>query len=255
MELDDGSSFSVLGLDPRKQTINTNTWRERTQRRNAIQAKQTSANVLIHNKKLTLSHPSCKKKTMADTLTNLTPPLPLKSSRTLSSLRGLPICSTPLSNNSSSSLKTTSTCSRILSINGPKRYRPMSARATDSSSPSSSFGSRLEDAVKKTVAENPVVVYSKTWCSWVLYLLLNFYFFPIVFFFWKPEFLMVSSFGYNSRYSFEVKSLFKRLNVDPLVVELDELGMFGSFLFYFIFFSLISCLLGAAGSWIGSLMI
>lgn len=69
----------------------------------------------------------------------------------------------------------------------------MSARATDSSSPSSSFGSRLEDAVKKTVAENPVVVYSKTWCS----------------------------------YSFEVKSLFKRLNVDPLVVELDELGAQG----------------------------
>ncbi|KAH8517426.1 hypothetical protein Peur_049035 [Populus x canadensis] len=130
---------------------------------------------------------------MADTLTNLTPALPLKSFRTLSSLRGLPICSTPLSNNSSSSLKTTSTCSRILSINGPKRYRPMSARATDSSSPSSSFGSRLEDAVKKTVAENPVVVYSKTWCS----------------------------------YSFEVKSLFKRLDVDPLVVELDELGAQG----------------------------
>lgn len=66
---------------------------------------------------------------------------------------------------------------------------------------------------------------------------------------------MVSSFGYDSRYSSEVKSLFKRLNVDPLVVELDELGMFGSFLFYFIFFSLISCLLLAAGSWIGSLMI
>ncbi|KAJ6339033.1 hypothetical protein OIU76_008488, partial [Salix suchowensis] len=69
----------------------------------------------------------------------------------------------------------------------------MSVRATDSSSPSSSFGSRLEDAVKKTVAENPVVVYSKTWCS----------------------------------YSFEVKSLLKRLNVDPLVVELDELGAQG----------------------------
>lgn len=120
---------------------------------------------------------------MAGTLTNLRPALPLKSSRTLSSLRGLPICSTPLSNNSSG----------ILSINGTKRYRPMSVRATDSSSPSSSFGSRLEDAVKKTVAENPVVVYSKTWCS----------------------------------YSFEVKSLFKRLNVDPLVVELDELGAQG----------------------------
>ncbi|KAF9688475.1 hypothetical protein SADUNF_Sadunf02G0200900 [Salix dunnii] len=118
---------------------------------------------------------------MAGTLTNLTPALPLKSSRTLFSLRGPPICSTPLSYNSSGSLKRTSTCSGILGINGPKRYRPMSVRATDSSSPSSSFGSRLEDAVKKTVAENPVVVYSKTWCS----------------------------------YSFEVKSLFKRLNVDP----------------------------------------
>ncbi|KAK3415282.1 hypothetical protein EUGRSUZ_H00830 [Eucalyptus grandis] len=58
------------------------------------------------------------------------------------------------------------------------------------SSSSSSFGSRLEEAVRKTVAENPVVVYSKSWCS----------------------------------YSSEVKSLFKRLGVDPLVIELDELG-------------------------------
>jgi len=84
--------------------------------------------------------------------------------------------------------------------------------------------------------------------------LTKFLFFSNCFIFLKLEFLMVSSFGYNSRYSFEVKSLFKRLDVDPLVVELDELGMFGSFLFYF-FISLISCLLGAAGSWIGSLMI
>eukprot|EP00262_Sarcandra_glabra_P007667 TRINITY_DN2056_c0_g1_i1.p1 TRINITY_DN2056_c0_g1~~TRINITY_DN2056_c0_g1_i1.p1 ORF type:complete len:200 (-),score=15.38 TRINITY_DN2056_c0_g1_i1:99-671(-) len=53
-----------------------------------------------------------------------------------------------------------------------------------------SFGSRLEETVKKTVSENPVVVYSKTWCS----------------------------------YSMEVKSLFKRLGVEPLVIELDELG-------------------------------
>ncbi|MFS7975549.1 hypothetical protein Hanom_Chr10g00881901 [Helianthus anomalus] len=28
-----------------------------------------------------------------------------------------------------------------------------------------SFGSRLEESVKKTVTDNPVVVYSKTWCS------------------------------------------------------------------------------------------
>jgi len=44
--------------------------------------------------------------------------------------------------------------------------------------------------VKKTVAESPVVVYSKTWCS----------------------------------YSSEVKALFNRLGVQPLVIELDELG-------------------------------
>nr|POF05691.1 glutaredoxin-c5, chloroplastic [Quercus suber] len=55
---------------------------------------------------------------------------------------------------------------------------------------SESFGSRLEESVKKTVAENPIVVYSKTWCS----------------------------------YSSEVKALFKRLGVQPLVIELDELG-------------------------------
>ncbi|PKI76824.1 hypothetical protein CRG98_002810 [Punica granatum] len=61
---------------------------------------------------------------------------------------------------------------------------------SDTSPSSSSFGSRLEDTVKKTLSENPVVVYSKTWCS----------------------------------YSSEVKALFKRLGVDPLVIELDELG-------------------------------
>ncbi|KAK8467803.1 hypothetical protein PHAVU_007G155300 [Phaseolus vulgaris] len=78
----------------------------------------------------------------------------------------------------------------ITSINAsptPNRHLP-SVRATSSSS--SSFGSRLEDTINKTVAENPVVVYSKTWCS----------------------------------YSSEVKSLFKKLGVNPLVFELDEMG-------------------------------
>ncbi|XP_006854323.2 monothiol glutaredoxin-S10 [Amborella trichopoda] len=56
-----------------------------------------------------------------------------------------------------------------------------------------SFGSRLEESVKRTVVENPIVIYSKTWCS----------------------------------YSMEVKSLFKRLGVEPLVIELDELGSQG----------------------------
>ncbi|KAL8146869.1 glutaredoxin-C5, chloroplastic-like isoform X2 [Apium graveolens] len=53
-----------------------------------------------------------------------------------------------------------------------------------------SFGSRLEETVRKTVTDNPVVVYSKSWCS----------------------------------YSTEVKQLFKRLGVQPLVIELDQLG-------------------------------
>lgn len=38
--------------------------------------------------------------------------------------------------------------------------RPLSIQAT-------SFGSRLEGGVKRTVTDNPVVIYSKTWCSWV----------------------------------------------------------------------------------------
>ncbi|XP_061368612.1 glutaredoxin-C5, chloroplastic [Gastrolobium bilobum] len=62
--------------------------------------------------------------------------------------------------------------------------------SSSSSSSSSSFGSRLEETIKKTVADNPVVVYSKTWCS----------------------------------YSSEVKSLFKKVGVNPLVIELDEMG-------------------------------
>ncbi|XP_076921317.1 monothiol glutaredoxin-S10-like [Bidens hawaiensis] len=58
---------------------------------------------------------------------------------------------------------------------------------------SASFESRLEDTVKKTITDNPVVVYSKTWCS----------------------------------YSAEVKSLFNQLGVQPLVVELDQIGSQG----------------------------
>lgn len=48
--------------------------------------------------------------------------------------------------------------------------------------------------MRKTVSENPVVVYSKTWCS----------------------------------YSSEVKALFKGLPVEPMVIELDEMGSQGS---------------------------
>ncbi|KAH0941163.1 hypothetical protein HID58_000800 [Brassica napus] len=59
---------------------------------------------------------------------------------------------------------------------------------------SSSFESGMEESVKKTVADNTVVVYSKTWCP----------------------------------YCSEVKTLFKRLGVQPLVVELDELGPQGT---------------------------
>ncbi|CAN8257557.1 unnamed protein product [Cochlearia groenlandica] len=64
------------------------------------------------------------------------------------------------------------------------------AAMSSSSSPSSS----MEETVKTTVAENPVVVYSKSWCS----------------------------------YSSQVKTLFKSLEIEPLVIELDELGSEGS---------------------------
>ncbi|KAM0938976.1 putative thioredoxin-disulfide reductase [Dioscorea sansibarensis] len=58
---------------------------------------------------------------------------------------------------------------------------------------SSSSGPSLEESVKKTVKEHPVVVYSKTWCP----------------------------------YSMEVKALLERLGVEPHVIELDELGSQG----------------------------
>ncbi|KAL6564050.1 hypothetical protein OROHE_005290 [Orobanche hederae] len=54
---------------------------------------------------------------------------------------------------------------------------------------SESSGSELGWSVKTIIGENPVVVFSKTWCS----------------------------------YSMEVKSLFKGLGVEPFVVELDQL--------------------------------
>jgi len=120
----------------------------------------------------------------------------------LLSLSNLKPSRTNLSSSSSSSFSVTkhlfSRSLPISSINAsptPNRTFP-SIRATSSSS--ASFGSRLEDTIKKTVAENPVVVYSKTWCS----------------------------------YSTEVKSLFKKLGVNPLVFELDEMGIF--FFFQFI---------------------
>jgi glutaredoxin 3 len=65
---------------------------------------------------------------------------------------------------------------------------------SSSSSSSQSFGARMEETVKKTVSDHPVVIYSKTWCS----------------------------------YSSEVKSLFKRIGVEPHVIELDQLGAQGT---------------------------
>ncbi|BFG42810.1 hypothetical protein CerSpe_290840 [Prunus speciosa] len=106
----------------------------------------------------------------------------LNSARILSSTNKSSICSAPLSNNCS---PRGSSSISLFSINGSRRWRSFSVKAM-----ASSFGSRLEESVKKTVDENPVVVYSKTWCS----------------------------------YSSEVKSLFKRLGVEPMVIELDELG-------------------------------
>jgi len=74
-----------------------------------------------------------------------------------------------------------------------RHARAVAARASSSSSPDPSFGSRMEESVKKTVADNPVVIYSKSWCS----------------------------------YSMEVKALFKRIGVQPHVIELDHLGAQG----------------------------
>ncbi|KAH7517475.1 monothiol glutaredoxin-S10 isoform X2 [Ziziphus jujuba] len=100
----------------------------------------------------------------------------------LSSLNKFSVSSIPLINGYSPS-----TCSSPgrFRLQTSRRCRPISVQSM-----ASSFGSRLEESVKKTVAENPVVVYSKTWCS----------------------------------YSSEVKTLLKRLDVEPLVIELDELG-------------------------------
>ncbi|KAJ4733097.1 Glutaredoxin family protein [Rhynchospora pubera] len=73
------------------------------------------------------------------------------------------------------------------------RGRMLTVKSMSSSS-SQSFGARMEETVKKTVSDHPVVIYSKTWCS----------------------------------YSSEVKSLFKRIGVEPHVIELDQLGAQGT---------------------------
>ncbi|KAF9610743.1 hypothetical protein IFM89_024599 [Coptis chinensis] len=77
---------------------------------------------------------------------------------------------------------------KTLMNNVGRNNRVTSIRSMTTSS--SSFGSRLEENVKKTLSDNHVVIYSKTWCS----------------------------------YSSEVKSLFKKLGVQPHVVELDQMG-------------------------------
>ncbi|KAL6900621.1 hypothetical protein ACP4OV_005297 [Aristida adscensionis] len=77
-----------------------------------------------------------------------------------------------------------------------RRAGAFAARAASSSSspsPDSSFGSRMEESVRRTVADNPVVIYSKSWCS----------------------------------YCMEVKALFKRIGVQPHVIELDHMGAQG----------------------------
>ncbi|XP_062019209.1 monothiol glutaredoxin-S10-like [Rosa rugosa] len=119
---------------------------------------------------------------VSSNLTNFTS-VSLNSARILSSTNRSCICSVPLNNNYSSR------SSSGISASGINVRRPMSVKSMSSSS----FGSRLEESVKKTVDENPVVVYSKSWCS----------------------------------YSSEVKSLFKRLGAEPTVIELDELGAQG----------------------------
>ncbi|KAK7393332.1 hypothetical protein VNO78_21885 [Psophocarpus tetragonolobus] len=106
----------------------------------------------------------------------------------------LPLSNLKLSPNlSSSSSSSTLTLTKLLFTHSVPNSLITASRIPKlihATSSSPSFGSRLEDTIKKTVADNPVVVYSKTWCS----------------------------------YSSEVKSLFKKLGVNPLVLELDEMG-------------------------------
>ncbi|GMN50397.1 hypothetical protein TIFTF001_019557 [Ficus carica] len=108
----------------------------------------------------------------------------LSSTRILSSVTKSSFCAIPFNNSF-----TPSNCSSgLLGVHGSRRCRPISVQAM-----TSSFGSRLEETIKKTITENPVVVYSKTWCS----------------------------------YSSEVKSLFRKLGLEPFVIELDEMGAQG----------------------------
>ncbi|KAG6434581.1 hypothetical protein SASPL_106219 [Salvia splendens] len=90
------------------------------------------------------------------------------------------------------SLPTNRRSSAAASSRKPENVGLLRIRAM--SSDSSGSWPQLEVAVKNTIAQNPVVVYSKTWCS----------------------------------YSSEVKSLFKRLGTEPFVIELDRLGAEGS---------------------------
>lgn len=96
--------------------------------------------------------------TMALSPSNLTKLTSLSlNSSAFSSFNKIPVCSITLNTNFSGKYES-SAC--LYSIYGYRRCRPISVQAM-----ASSFGSRLEESVKKTVSENPVVVYSKTWCS------------------------------------------------------------------------------------------
>ncbi|CAL9227218.1 unnamed protein product [Arabidopsis halleri] len=108
---------------------------------------------------------------------------------TSSSLDPIPSISSSSSSYSFSLISVGSSFKRSLKQSCSVRAMSSSSSAASSSS-SSSFGSRMEESVRKTVTENTVVVYSKTWCS----------------------------------YCTEVKTLFKRLGIQPLVIELDQLG-------------------------------
>ncbi|KAI4300106.1 hypothetical protein L6164_033520 [Bauhinia variegata] len=117
---------------------------------------------------------------MTNSLTTISS-LPLSPSRRLSSIPKSFVSYTPIREG-----HFPKTCApTTFGTSGYARCRPLSVQAM-----SSSFGSRLEETVKKTVEENPVVVYSKTWCS----------------------------------YSSDVKNLFKKLGVKPFVIELDDMG-------------------------------
>lgn len=97
---------------------------------------------------------------------------PFSPSTTSSSYPPHSLTLLPISSFLSNDTKNAKFCSNLSVSNGSRKAGRVKIRAMTSSS----FGSRLEETVKKTTSEHPVVVYSKTWCSWVPNFLFSLFF-------------------------------------------------------------------------------